>query len=117
MKNNPTLKELPKDDGYFPRPMPISKLIPALTERNVRLSADDGQLVATNAAAQFAASADSSRTGIFSTDRTANTSAVAGAATTPPVTITWGTGSFGVLNEGAANASATAKSGNVSSTN
>lgn len=33
--------------------MPITQLIPALTERNVRLSADNGQLVASNAAGRI----------------------------------------------------------------
>mgnify|MGYP000116565409 CR=1 FL=1 len=89
----------------------------AISGSNADAGRNGAALVSAGAGAQFAASADSSRTGIFSTTRTANTAAGASANTSQPTTLTWGTGSFGVLNEGAANASATAKSGSVSSNN
>lgn len=73
--------------------------------------------VSAGAGAQFAATADSSRTGIFSTTRTANTAALGSVNTSQPTALTWGSGSYGVLNEGAANASATAKSGTTTSSN
>lgn len=73
--------------------------------------------VSAGATANFAATADSSRTGLFSTNRTANTAALGTATTSTPTVLTWGSGSYGVLNEGAANASATAKSGSVTSSN
>lgn len=73
--------------------------------------------VSAGAGANFAATADSSRTGIFSTNRTANTAAAGTANTTTPTNVTLGSGSFGLLNEAAANASATAKSGSTTSSN
>ncbi|MNY46905.1 hypothetical protein D3C86_1821300 [compost metagenome] len=84
-------------------------------------AADSGRngaaLVTAGTSSNFMANADSSRTGFFSTTRMANTSAAATANTSTPTNVSWGSGSTGLLNESASNASATAKSGAVTSTN
>lgn len=73
--------------------------------------------VAGGATGEYSATSQASKTGLFSTGRTATTTAFTSTKTTPTLSFSSGNGTFGIQNEGAANASSVAKSGTKVSTN
>jgi len=70
-------------------------------------------LIAGNVGAGYLATADSSRTGLFSTNRTANSFAVTSVVGSPTTQHNWGTGTSSIDNQGAANAGGQSQSGTV----
>lgn len=72
-----------------------------------------GAYVKVGAVGGYVATASAAQGGVFNDTASATTSAAALAGTTPTTQFTWGSGVTDVVNEAAANASATSKSGAV----
>ncbi len=82
------------------------------------LSAGDngGGQIGGSAGGNYAVSANSTRTGIFSVTNTANTQALGSALTSAPLTTSWGNSAYGLTNNATVTGGATAQAGSITST-